>query len=42
VPVCTSSIGRPHPPEGHPKARLEAKVGDWEGEESTRMMCGDG
>jgi hypothetical protein len=40
--VCTSSIGRPHPPEGNSKAREEAKDGDREGEESTMMACGEG
>jgi hypothetical protein len=35
-------MGRSHPLEGNPKVREEAKVGDWEGEESTTMACGDG
>jgi hypothetical protein len=29
--VCTSSMGRSHPPEGNPKARGELTVGDQEG-----------
>jgi hypothetical protein len=37
APMCTSSTGRPHPPEGNFKAGDEAKVGDQEGEESTTM-----
>jgi hypothetical protein len=35
-------MGRSHPLEGNPKVREEAEVGDWEGEESTTMACGDG
>jgi hypothetical protein len=31
TPVCTSSMGRTHPPKGNPKAREEAEVGDQEG-----------
>jgi hypothetical protein len=31
APVCTSSTGRPHPPEGKPNMREEAEVGDREG-----------
>jgi hypothetical protein len=41
MPVCTSSMGRPHPPVGNPKVRGEGEVGDWEGEESTMTTCGD-
>jgi hypothetical protein len=31
MPVCTSSTGRPHPPEENPKVREEAEVVDQEG-----------
>jgi hypothetical protein len=31
VPVCISSVGRFHPPEGNPKVREEGKLGDQKG-----------
>jgi hypothetical protein len=34
-------MGRLHPSDGHPKAREETEVGDWEGEESTMTACED-